>query len=177
MERLRRSKRIAKVNGTSREVYRDVKPRHNMVFVPFTEHSEYAFLDTAQRAVSMFDVAALTAFLNRPDKAEDVADMEDKTEVKGDEGNEVPAVPVSFEDESYDDDDDDDGQDTQKLESPTASNKNEESNEESDSYYYGDLRDFVRGQQPPLIDLSKLKGSDFSSDSSNDASDSGGDEK
>ena len=162
VESLRRSARIAALNNASITACRNVKPRYNHVFVSYTDDSEHAFLMTAQRAVAMFDVAAVTAFLNRPDKTEDVAcslGIEEEAEVTGDEVDKVSAVPVSFDDES-DEVDDDDGENTKKLASPLSSNTS------SDDGYYGDLRSFVqRHCQRPVIDLSKLRGSDFSSDS------------
>ena len=80
------------------------------------------------------------------------------------------------EDDDYDDDDydyDDDGEDTVKF--PTPDSKKSVPGTEDVDYdvYYGDLRSFIANNfPPPSIDLSKLKGSDFSSEDDSTSDDS-----
>ncbi len=91
----------------------------------------------------------------------------------------VPAVPVSFDNEADESDeeeadDDNDGEDTKKLASPSASNKKDESSNDNDGFY-GDIRNNfskLKGSdfKLPVIDFLKLKWSDFSFDSNNEAS-------
>ena len=81
-------------------------------------------------------------------------------------------------DDDYNDDDyidDDDGEDTKKFPTPVSKHSQEHSHDGSEEtdleVYYGDLRTFFMINFPPIqIDLSKLKGSDFSSDEDNDDS-------
>jgi hypothetical protein len=91
----------------------------------------------------------------------------------------MSAAPVMFDEElSYAedhnddyDDDDDDGQDTKKFPTPVSKHSHAGSEETDLEVYYGDLRTFFMINFPPIqIDLSKLKGSDFSSDEDNDDS-------
>jgi hypothetical protein len=75
------------MNNTSTVVYRRMMPRYNMMFVPYTDDSECAFLMQAHRAGEMY-----FAFLkNRSDKVEIVFEEERKGP-REEEVLEVPAV-------------------------------------------------------------------------------------
>ena len=102
-ERLRRSERIAAVNGTNPVVYRDPKPRPGYIFVELNDGSELAFLLQAHKMGETTD-----------------SDNDDKDNT--DATTTLP-VPVSFSDDEKDADIDweDDGEDTKKLPSSTSS--------------------------------------------------------
>jgi hypothetical protein len=122
------------MNNTSAVVYRRMMPRYNMMFVPYTDDSECAFLMQAHRAGEMY-----FAFLkNRSDKVEIVFEEERKGP----------------------------SEDTKKLASPASLNVKYEESDDDDGFY-GDLRNFV--QPLAQIDLSKIKWSDFLSDSNDEA--------
>ena len=76
-------------------------------------------------------------------------------------------------DNDFDDDfdHDDDGEDTLKFPTPDSKKSFPGSEDVDYDVYYGDLRSFIANNfPPPSINLSKLKGSDFSTedDTSND---------
>ena len=73
----------------------------------------------------------------------------------------------SNDDDDDEDDDDDDGEATMKFASPSSKQCHNAGNEVTDfDVYWGDLRTFCMANFPPmkLVDVSKLKGSDFLSD-------------